>query len=772
MRRPISLFLALCMVCGLVRGADADSEALLERGQAHLRQGQYYLALDELNAAARQDSAPEFRARTDAALGITYYRMHRYEAAFAALNRAVAVESAAARERAGWLAVLANLEADRGHPEEARALYARALPLAGDDRGLQASVRLGQIALAPWEERLRALQAVRPALESVADREERAARFLNLGAQAQSLGEEGLQTAYEAYERAAREAASAPRLLAEALGGMAQLYENRGRREESLRLDGRAIAALNGTEAHDLLLELEWRQGRLLQAQQRRPEAIAAYRRAVDHIEAIRQDIPVEYHEGHSSFRETLSPIYLSLADLLLREAETRPDEEKRRLLNRARETVELSKQSEMEDFLGGRCAVQSVKSAALEKVETHTAVLYPIVLPDRLALLVSEGDDIRQFAQPVDAQTLELTARKLARYLRSGDPEALRLSRELYGWLIAPLEPWLRARGVATLVVAPDGVLRLIPLAALYDGEHYLIERYAVAVSPGLTLLQPASLQQRGIDALLAGMSEPGPVVERLPSPFLRSVAGAVERGLARGGKSLRSRALPLDEERPAEPASTASRGAGGEYAATRDTDALLRDPQFREQLQRALSLPGVAQEIDSLSRREPNTVLLNESFTVDAFKREMLKTPYSVVHIASHGVFGKTADASFVMAYDAVLNMDELERLLRSEKFKQNPVELLTLSACQTAEGDDRAPLGLSGIAIKARVRAALGTLWPVADEAASRLMAKFYEGLAQPGVSKVEALRRAQLSLLRDERMAHPFFWSPFILVGNWL
>jgi CHAT domain-containing protein len=750
------------MLCRLAQSATANNvDELIERGQAHLRQGQYYLALDDLNEASRQDLTPERRAKTEAAQGLTYYRMHLYEEAFASLNRAIAREAGAAPERAGWIAALANLEADRGHPEEARSLYARALPLAGGERGLLAGIRLGQIALSPWDERLRALQALRPTLDAIAGREERAARLLNLGAQAQGLGEEGLQTAYEAYEQAARDGASSPRLLAEALGGMAQLYENRQRREEALRLGDRAIEAARGAEAHDLLLELEWRQGRLLNALHKRPEAIAAYQRAVDHIEAIRQDIPVEYHEGHSSFRETLAPIYLGLADLLLQEARRRQGEEKTRLLNRARETVELSKQSEMEDFLGGRCAVQSVKSAALEQVEPHTAVLYPIMLPDRLELLVSGGEEIRQFTQPVDAQTLELAGRKLARYLRTGDSEAQGLSRELYDWLIAPLEPWLRERGVTTLVVAPDGALRLIPLAALFDGEHYLIERYAIAVSPGLTLLQPAPLQQRGIDALLAGMSEPGPVVERLPSPFLRAVAGAVERGLARGGDAPRNRALPLDEGKPAGAATT-----------MREAETLMRDPVFREQLQRALSLPGVAQEIENLSQRKPNTVLLNEQFTVNAFKREMLKTPYSVVHIASHGVFGKTADSSFVMAYDAVLNMDELERLLRSEKFKRSPVELLTLSACQTAEGDDRAPLGLSGIAIKARVRGALGTLWPVADEAASRLMAKFYEELAQPGVSKVEALRRAQLSLLKDERMAHPFFWSPFILVGNWL
>jgi len=122
--------------------------------------------------------------------------------------------------------------------------------------------------------------------------------------------------------------------------------------------------------------------------------------------------------------------------------------------------------------------------------------------------------------------------------------------------------------------------------------------------------------------------------------------------------------------------------------------------------------------------------------------------------------------------MAYDNVINFDQLDSLLRSGKFANQPLEMLTLSACQTAEGDDRAPLGLSGLAVKAKVRSALGTLWPANDEAASVLMVEFYKALNKPGISKAQALRQAQLKLLNDNKLQHPFFWAPYILVGNWL
>ena len=118
--------------------------------------------------------------------------------------------------------------------------------------------------------------------------------------------------------------------------------------------------------------------------------------------------------------------------------------------------------------------------------------------------------------------------------------------------------------------------------------------------------------------------------------------------------------------------------------------------------------------------------------------------------------------------MAYDNILKLDDLEALLRGNK---GSLELLTFSACETAEGADRAPMGFAGAALRAKAKSALGSLWPISDEAASQLMTSFYRNLTQ-GQSKAEALRQAQLELLHTNTMNHPYFWSPFILVGNWL
>jgi CHAT domain-containing protein len=114
----------------------------------------------------------------------------------------------------------------------------------------------------------------------------------------------------------------------------------------------------------------------------------------------------------------------------------------------------------------------------------------------------------------------------------------------------------------------------------------------------------------------------------------------------------------------------------------------------------------------------------------------------------------------------------MDQLEQYIGLLRFREDPLELLTLSACETAVGDDRAALGIAGIAIKAGARSALATLWYINDQASSTLVSEFYRQLQDPSVSRAIALKRAQLKLLNDRSYQHPSYWSPFLLINNWL
>jgi len=132
----------------------------------------------------------------------------------------------------------------------------------------------------------------------------------------------------------------------------------------------------------------------------------------------------------------------------------------------------------------------------------------------------------------------------------------------------------------------------------------------------------------------------------------------------------------------------------------------------------------------------------------------------------------FGGAPEQNFLMTFDHKLNMNQLGSILKPKQLSDKPIELLTLSACQTAEGDDRSPLGMAGIALKSGARSILGTLWPIADNAAQQMLPSFYKNLIQTQTTKAKALQKAQLKLLKQKEFEHPFFWSAFILIGNWL
>ncbi|MCA0240458.1 MAG: CHAT domain-containing protein [Proteobacteria bacterium] len=732
------LGIGLALLPAIARAADAACPAA---------PGSLHLALKDQQAALAAASGDAARAAAAGRLGGTYLRLNRLDEAEPLLQQAAGA-AADRPTRAAALMDLGRLQWARHQPQQADQAWAAAAALQPDDAALALAAELNRIRLVNEGQRLTRLQAAAPRAAALGSAAERARHLLNLAAQARALPG-GTALAFEAYEQGRRQALAAAdrhdqaRLAAEADDGLSSLYEAQQRPEEALRLTERGIAQAARVQAHDLLLNLEARAGRLARALGRDDLALAAYRRAVEHIEAVRSDIPVQYLDGRSSFRQTLAPTYLGLTDLLLqRAAGTRGGTEQQALLRQARDTVELIKQTELEDYLRDRCGVAGAggtrggSGAAAYVPPPGTAIYYPIILSDRLELLLETDQGIERRSVAVEAETLRQQVLDYVAALRDGNPLRAR-SEALYRWLLAPIDELLARHRVETLVSVPDGVLRLLPLASLHDGRGYLLQRLAVATVPALSLTATPRPGRGPLQALLAGMSEPGPVVDKLPETV---VDGLLEPGA------------------PARQVRGAARSSA---------------------LRQALALPGVKQEIESIAKVMPAEVLLDQGFTLAALKERLRTHRHPLVHIASHGVFGDSADSTFIMTYDELLTLDGLQALLRDERPGQPPIELLTLSACQTAEGDDRAPLGMSGTALKARARSALGTLWPVSDDAANRVMASFYRrlaaGSAQGGtkdpVSRVQALREAQLELLRTPNRQHPFYWAPFILIGDW-
>jgi CHAT domain-containing protein len=189
-------------------------------------------------------------------------------------------------------------------------------------------------------------------------------------------------------------------------------------------------------------------------------------------------------------------------------------------------------------------------------------------------------------------------------------------------------------------------------------------------------------------------------------------------------------------------------------------------------EAVQGFTSLPHVSTELQTLQSFYRSTVLLNEEFHLSNIEAALQHDQFTIVHVASHGQFGREAKDTFLLAFEEKLTGAGLDQLLADFRPGDTPLELLTLSACETAAGDDRAALGLAGVAIKAGARSALATLWSVNDQASSELVIEFYRQLQAPDVSRALALQRAQLHLLDDPRYDHPSYWAPFLLLNNWL
>lgn len=180
---------------------------------------------------------------------------------------------------------------------------------------------------------------------------------------------------------------------------------------------------------------------------------------------------------------------------------------------------------------------------------------------------------------------------------------------------------------------------------------------------------------------------------------------------------------------------------------------------------------LPNIGKEIRAVkAKMTSNKLLLNEKFTKDALQKELKEDFYPIIHIATHAKFGTIPEDTFlVIGNNKKLDLIELEKIIREFSSSAKPLELIALTACETAVGDDRSTLGLGGIAVQSGVRSALASLWSIPDAPTVDVVRSFYENLSQ-GKTKAEALQNAQIQMIAEKH--HPASWAAFILIGNWL
>ncbi|NJR57027.1 MAG: CHAT domain-containing protein [Acaryochloris sp. CRU_2_0] len=306
-------------------------------------------------------------------------------------------------------------------------------------------------------------------------------------------------------------------------------------------------------------------------------------------------------------------------------------------------------------------------------------------------------------------------------------------ISQKLYTWLIKPLEADLKQANAQSIIYAPDGQLRYIPLAALHDGTHWLVQR-----------LRVNNITAKSLDSL-----EPQP-----HQTNLRVLAGAFTQG---------------------------------------SYQFSVGSQQFNFK-----GLPFANKEIAQLVAAVPDTTqFLDKDFSLAAVKPRM--NEYSILHFATHAAFllGQPED-SFIL-----FGNGDRATLRDIENWSLFNVDLVILSACQTALGlklgNGVEILGLGYQFQNRGVKTTIASLWQVNDQSTQILMNSLYTQLKQGKVSTAEALRQAQLTLIQSKNgtssqpranisvpqapggavsqhdsidYSHPYYWSPFILIGNGL
>lgn len=180
---------------------------------------------------------------------------------------------------------------------------------------------------------------------------------------------------------------------------------------------------------------------------------------------------------------------------------------------------------------------------------------------------------------------------------------------------------------------------------------------------------------------------------------------------------------------------------------------------------------LPYVKKELTEIAKIFAGKAVLDADFTQKALKFELRNQFYRIIHLATHADFTAGANRNYLMTGSGPMNMKQLEDWLKLSSLRENGIELLTLSACKTASGDLVNNMGLAGTAIRSGARSVLASLWQVDDRATALLMTEFYQNI-KSGDSKATALQKAQLSLINHPDYNSPYYWAPFILIGNWL
>ncbi|MEO1375614.1 MAG: tetratricopeptide repeat protein [Cyanobacteria bacterium J06635_10] len=401
---------------------------------------------------------------------------------------------------------------------------------------VQLEARLNQLSLyiqqSQWQQALSLLPQIKSQLDTFPPSRSSIYASINFGKslskfhQAPGAKPSLYQDTARILARAVKQAETLQDLRAQAyaLTQLGNLYEQTFQLSEALKLSQQALRIAQNTNASDITYQAAWQIGRILKTQGKTTEAIAAYDSSIKTLNTLRSDLVAINRDVQFNFQESVEPVYREFIDILLQPKSSLTKEKTKAIsqknLKVARQTLEALQLAELDNFFREACI--DAKPEQIDQIDKTAAVIYPIILDNRLEVIVSiPGKPLSNYKTYLPEAKIEEVIRLLRFSLNPAysQQQRLKVYQQAYDWLIKPIETDLAANNIKTLVFVLDGSMRNIPMAALYDGKQFLIEKYSVALSPGLQLMQAQQLKGDKLNVIAAGLSEARQGFKALPA-------------------------------------------------------------------------------------------------------------------------------------------------------------------------------------------------------------------------------------------------------------
>jgi len=416
---------------------------------------------------------------------------------------------------------LANLAEAQEQPQTALKFYQQA---AAENSPVRLAAQIHQLQLLVKLNRLPEAQNLLPLIQSqLATRTPNQTTIyaqIELAQSLVKLNPKEISAAAQLLATAQKQAKSLgnPRAESYALGRLGQLYSKTQQWQDAKRLTQEALSLTQAIRAPEIAYQWQWQMGQLLVKTGDKLGAIASYTEAVNTLQSLRQDLVAVNQDVQFSFREQVEPVYRELVDLLLQPPQGAGVVSQANL-QQARSTIEALQLAELANFFREACL--DTQTQTIDRIDPTAAVVYPIILRDRLEVILSlPNQPLRNYSTNLSQEQVEEAISRMRQSLRrtSFAQERLSVAQQIYSWLVQPAAADLTRQSIKTLVFVLDGSLRNVPMAALHDGKQYLIEQYRIAIAPSLQLFNPQSLALTQLKVLVGGLTQGSQEFSPLP--------------------------------------------------------------------------------------------------------------------------------------------------------------------------------------------------------------------------------------------------------------